>query len=442
MKARRPLSVIPYYGGKAKMAGIIVERLDYSVPTFMTMFGGACRELLNKDPHTIEIYNEYNPCLCALIEMLSKPDTAQELIDRLYYETEPTESQFAQAKDLYDRCNLGLDDFIEMEADRLGQFLLAEGLATESEKGRGGKKLERLLLEMLRAVQLVGEEDCDVEFSARCSQLLEDITKRDTPDFKKAFIENAKLLDDLVRIQRTGGSIPRYQDIADETITDCDMAVAAYLVHTLSFSSIGGHFSKDKVSTDQAYRKRILTLYDCAERLKGVTVWNMDAMSFFVQKKYEEYAGGLCGSDAACKDSLFYSLLNNPDVMMFADPSYISPEDEAKFLKGIGDISGIDTGKGETVCGAIEACRADGKMPKNLGRVYARSFGYWEQEKFLQGIQNAKCKLMVCNYDLQLYDKYLTPGKGWVKETFETTTSVSARTSKSNKRLEVIWRNY
>ena len=109
MSKNRPLSVIPYYGGKAKMASFISERLDYTTSVFVTLFGGGCRELLNKPPHPVEFYNEYDSGLCALMDLLSNPDTAQELIDKLYYDTKPTEEQFLAAKDLYWRCKEDVD---------------------------------------------------------------------------------------------------------------------------------------------------------------------------------------------------------------------------------------------------------------------------------------------------------------------------------------------
>ena len=79
-------------------------------------------------------------------------------------------------------------------------------------------------------------------------------------------------------------------------------------------------------------------------------------------------------------------------------------------------------------------------MPTNLGKVYARSFGYQQQEQFLRGIQNARAHIMVSNYDLQLYNKYLNPSTGWKREEFETTTGVGGK--RNNKRTEVIWYNY
>ena len=53
----KPLSIIPYYGGKARMASFIAKRLDYSCDNFITLFGGDCRVLLNKEPHRREFYN-------------------------------------------------------------------------------------------------------------------------------------------------------------------------------------------------------------------------------------------------------------------------------------------------------------------------------------------------------------------------------------------------
>ena len=68
------------------------------------------------------------------------------------------------------------------------------------------------------------------------------------------------------------------------------------------------------------------------------------------------------------------------------------------------------------------------------------SFDYEDQENFLSCIFNAKCKIMVSNYDLILYNKYLTPDNNWRRIEFETTTSVGGK--KANDRTEVLWYNY
>ena len=89
---------------------------------------------------------------------------------------------------------------------------------------------------------------------------------------------------------------------------------------------------------------------------------------------------------------------------------------------------------------AIQKMYDGRKWPKNLGEIYARSFGYVDQERFLQCIQNAKCSMMVSNYDLALYNKYLNERTGWRREEFITTTSVGGKMD--NSRTEVIWYNY
>lgn len=123
----------------------------------------------------------------------------------------------------------------------------------------------------------------------------------------------------------------------------------------------------------------------------------------------------------------------DPKVMMYCDPSYISVESEEKLLKEI-DINKVDF-----VSSAIWQ-QYDGKMPKNLGKVYSTSFGYEDQELFLICAQQAKCKMMISNYDLQLYNKYLNPATGWRREEFQTTTAIGGKSG--NTRTEVIWYNY
>ena len=119
--------------------------------------------------------------------------------------------------------------------------------------------------------------------------------------------------------------------------------------------------------------------------------------------------------------------------MMYCDPSYISVEDEAKLLEG------IDVEQEDSLSGAIKRKYA-GKMPRNLGKVYARSFGYDDQENFLRCIQKARCRILASNYDLVLYNKYLNESTGWRREEFITTTGVGGKID--NTRIEVVWYNY
>ncbi len=369
MKSKKTLSVIPFYGGKAKMAQFISERLDYSCDIFVTMFGGACRVLLNKEPHKIEYYNEYNPCLCTLMDVLSNRDTAQQLIDRLYYETEPTREQFIQAQELYNKCRFDLE---EQCRSKIVKYY---------------RQYKHKLNEWWNSVSQ--EFDIDDEIL-------------DIPDK----ISNKKELEEMIEAwarlkkQKQDVGLENYRDMSEEVITDVDLAVATYLTYTLSYSGIGKGYVEGKFKSDDDYRKRILGLNDCADRLNGLKVLNLNAMLVFTGKKQG--------------DNLIFQWLNDPKVMMFLDPSYFSP----------------DKGK-------------NGKY-KNLGKIYAKSFEEEEHEKFLQGIQEAKCKILICNYDVELYNKYLTTKKGWTKEVYPTKTMVyhHSKTQKSNERLEVIWYNY
>lgn len=124
--------------------------------------------------------------------------------------------------------------------------------------------------------------------------------------------------------------------------------------------------------------------------------------------------------------------LREPRVMMYCDPSYISPESERKLLAGI-DVEAVNS-----LSDAIKEKKE--KMPQNLGSTYAYSFEYDMQEKFVKSIQDAKCKMLVSNYDLVLYNKYLNEDTRWRKEVFQTTTGAGGK--KDNKRTEVIWYNY
>jgi len=212
------------------------------------------------------------------------------------------------------------------------------------------------------------------------------------------FYGEDRTVDTHVKMLRN--SLENYRDMSEEIITDVDLAVATYLTYTLSYSGIGKGYVRGKFKSDDFYRKRILGLYDCADRLNGLKVTNLNAMLFFRGQEM--------------KNNSIFQWLNDPNVMMFLDPSYFSP----------------DKGK-------------NGKY-KNLGKIYAKSFEEEEHEKFLQGIQKAKCKILVCNYDVELYNKYLTAEKGWNKELYPTKTTVyhHSKTQKSNERLEAIWYNY
>lgn len=498
MRTNAPLSIIPYYGGKAKMSKFIAERLDYGCSTFITLFGGGARELLNKPPHNVEIYNEWDIGLSVLMETLSNPATAQELIDKLYYETNPTEDEFIQQQKIYNYCRYDLEEQCRQELykflqecgidlfhiNKLIDTLYQAHLLMVYQSLLKGNKIEPFtkegLIDFYHAVYesrssteglSIVKEGFDVDKALRfISYPNQDILHEAMSDSSKASRFDA-ILDDWLQAksQKVFDVLPDTRTITESLpadivgiveksfISDIDLAVATYVVYTLGFSGMPNNMGKNKFKIDEDYRKRILNLYRCSERLRGLRVLRMDAMSFFKQRLYEQ--------SEVSTNSILYNFLINPDVMMFCDPSYINPNSEQELLQELNiDMDEIDI---STTMVSTELEKAIQKreeelekseesqpkkrgrkkshtvtLPKNLGKVYSSSFGYPQQEEFLRGIQNAQCKLMVCNYDLKLYNKYLTREQGWHKETFLTKTSVSSRSKQSNERLEVIWTNY
>jgi DNA adenine methylase len=60
-------------------------------------------------------------------------------------------------------------------------------------------------------------------------------------------------------------------------------------------------------------------------------------------------------------------------------------------------------------------------------------------ERLLEDVITAKCMVFISGYQHELYDKYLTPSRGWSKETIAATTK--GNNGKSFQRYEVIWFN-
>ena len=174
-----------------------------------------------------------------------------------------------------------------------------------------------------------------------------------------------------------------------------ELAFATYVVYTMSRDGMGKVFSESKFRSTEQFHKRAESLFACAERLEGIEVQQLDAFMFF--RKGTELM-----EDEKTTYQAIGDWLNNPSVMMYLDPSYISPTSEQEALEGI-DWRGVNC-----LSDAIKEKYRGGREPANLGEIYARSFNYEEQENFLRLICNAKCKILISNYDLLLYDKYLT----------------------------------
>ena len=414
MSKEPTLSIAPYYGGKSRMAHFIAERLNYAdTDTFVTPFGGMCRVLLNKPRHPVECYNDYNAGLVALMNVLSDTDKSREFIYRLYNETEYSLAEFEKQKAIYDNVETDLDI---QERNKLRRLLLNNGIGSPT-------TVNSLLDEILN--NAIHEETGNHKFVSELQSLL-----ASDDSFRTQFTHLLGNWIALYEKREQQGMLERTPDLGED-VSEMDLAIATYVVFQQSRDGMGQTWSESKFKTSEQYLNRVLTLYECAERLAGVHVFQIDAVDFF--RKY--YAGqhGLSLDMESLEDKMMNEWINNPCVMMYCDPSYISVESEAKMLEGI-DVENTDS-----LSDAIKQKYGD-KMPKNLGKIYSRSFGYDEQEKFLRYIQNAKCRILVSNYDLVLYNKYLNPDHGWRREEFVTTTGVGSKAN--NTRIEVIWYNY
>ena len=422
MNKKDILSIAPYYGGKGRMAPFIVDRLNYDDSEyFVTPFGGMCRVLLNKPRHKVECYNDYSPGLTALMRTLSDPVKAVEFIHRLEDETTYSEEEFNRQKAIYDKAE---NDLEEQAKNHIRQLLI-DGKIVEP---RIAKRLSEEILK--QAIE--GKEIAEYEVSPAIHDGLKELQEalKKYRRFRRAFIDYLADWVEAYHLKENGVFLEQSPDLG-QYVSDMDLAIATYVVFSQSRDGMGKAFSKEKFKTNNQYKERIVKLFDCAERLEGVEIFQINAVDFFREFKFIDV--DLPDEEI---DPGFLTLnrwINDPKVMMYCDPSYISEASENRLLDGI-DIDSVDS-----LSEAIRQRYGD-KMPKNLGEIYSMSFNYEAQEKFLRCIQNAHCRILVSNYDLQLYNKYLNESTGWRREEYYTHTAIGGK--KDNRRVEVIWYNY
>lgn len=439
MNRRDTLSIAPYYGGKGRMAHFIADRLNYDdSDIFVTPFGGMCRVLLNKPRHKIECYNDYSDGLTSLMRILSDPVRSVEFIHRLEDETVYSEEEFNRQKAIYDYAEKDLE---QQERGKLRRLLIEEGITTPYTVNEFLNAFMEQTLDYYADELTEGDEveDREVEdnvkkeYTSSVNSAFKTLDERLKNDkrFEGEFQEIYNNWVELYHYKDRRGMLERTRDIGEEYISDMDLAIATYVVFQQSRDGMGQAWSAEKFKTNDQYRQQIVKLFDCAERLEGVNIYQIDAIEFF--REFQFIDVDLPDEEINPNFLIINRWINNPRVMMYCDPSYISVESEKKLLEG------IDVDSTPRLSDAIKKKYGD-RMPTNLGKVYAMSFGYDDQEKFLRCIQKAKCRILVSNYDLQLYNKYLNESTGWHREEFHTTTGVGGK--KDNKRVEVIWYNY
>lgn len=112
-----------------------------------------------------------------------------------------------------------------------------------------------------------------------------------------------------------------------------ELAIATYVVFQQSRDGRGQVWSKEKFKTNDQYKRQIVKLFDCAERLEGVEIYQIDAIDFF--RKFQILDGGLPNEKINPNLLTINSWLNNPRVMMYCDSSYIRVDSERDLLEEI-----------------------------------------------------------------------------------------------------------
>ena len=166
-----------------------------------------------------------------------------------------------------------------------------------------------------------------------------------------------------------------------QNIKEIDLAFMIFQLYYCSRDGMGTVWSNEKNADPKAYIRAVENLRNIHQRMKDVMITQVDALMLI--RQYKQYG----------------------NVLMYLDPSYLKPEDESK----------------------------------NLGTIYKMSYDRQQHEKLLREITtpDVKAKILISNYDVDLYNKYLCD---WDKEYYKTFTGVGSK--KGNRRLEVLWKNY
>lgn len=415
------LSPFPYYGGKAKMSPLICSMLDYQkTQLYIEPYGGGCRTLLNKIPHEVEMYNDFGYGLTTFFEVMTKEEKTEELIDMLLREP-PTKESFdylvLKRMSVEDRLNtdsnarlssLALQSYKNTAIGTFRQLTKAisqenyesiiEVLETILNTTYILSKLEKLEIDMYQyyydmytsfwamvkdtrknAIQEATDEFNDVWQNYLNMTIPK---KKNTKVYKLYEKSKSQYVNDMAV-----ANVYSYSDdilITNElgqSIKDIEAAFMIFILYYSSRDGIGVSWSNEKNQNPNAYIRAVKNLRNIHQRMKDVMITQVDALMLI--RQYKEYE----------------------NVMIYLDPSYLKPEDESK----------------------------------NLGTIYKMSYDRQQHEKLLREITtpDVRAKILISNYDVDLYNDYLCD---WDKTYYKTFTGVGSK--KGNRRLEVLWKNY
>lgn len=412
------LSPFPYYGGKAKMSPLICSLLDYdSTVLYIEPFGGGCRTLLNKKPHEQEIYNDFGFGLTNFFEVMTDRDKTEQLIQMLL-DNPLTREQFEKLvirrMAVEDRLNTSTNaELASMALESFKRYNyivfkeLRQAINREDYKGIISC-LDCILhtdfivnsLGALEEIQYQHYFELYQDFWDLIEVKPEEVVPLAEQDFDNAWKESMQIPEQGTELWKV------YEQVKASYVTECsknaiytytnDIVVSnelggsvsdleiAFTIFQLYYSSrdgMGTVWSNEKNEDSRAYYKAVRNLRNVAKRMEKVVVTQCDALDLV--RQYRVYS----------------------NVMLYLDPSYLKPEDEYQ----------------------------------NLGEVYKMSYSYQDHRKLLQEIvkPDTKAKILISNYDVELYNTYLCD---WKKTYYKTFTGVGSK--KGNRRLEVLWQNY
>lgn len=359
------LSLFSYFGGKARFCKEIAELLDYDhTDIYIEPFGGAASVLLNKPTHGAEIYSDASRGLVALMTYLSDPDKAPELIDSLY-DTEYSIDCFNECLEYRNSVD---DNFLKME----------QAKELKKRKAFARKIINRIKKENLyeELISLSGHNQLAFIKGKiiNNSAIFKKSDIQQAQSFENDYIGNLLLSIDSFDVNEAVGVIEKTDPLK--------LAVATYVVYSMSRDGMGTAFSSSKFRSSEAYFKQIDKLYAVTERLKRVQVVGaVGALSYLLDNSY----------------------LDNERAMFYIDAPYLSADEDEK----------------------------------NLGICYKGQMELSDHQLLLGTISKSKAKFLISNYDTPVYNQYLAD---WTKVTIDTVTGVGGK--KNNKRTECLWYNY
>lgn len=410
------LSPFPYYGGKAKMSSLICSLLDYdNTNIYIEPYGGGCRTLLNKKRHEQEIYNDFSYGLTTFMSVMSDEEKTEQLINCLLAE-EPSREVFNQLvierMAIEDSLNTATNKAVaelSMECFRKYHHSLFKKLRRALYLERYDSIIESITeimeckdfeLEAVEWLQYEYFKNVYCSFWQIVQKSYNEVYVQAVSDFDVKWKEMVcmdnpplsllKLYENQKEQYARECASNVLTDYISDTLNsnekgvsarDIDIAFNIFQLYYCSRDGMGIVWSEEKNKNIELYYKAVRNLRTVSERMRNVVITQCDALDLV--RLYRK----------------------NENVMLYLDPSYLKPENPKE----------------------------------NLGKVYRMSYEFEAHEKLLGEITDSgtKAKILISNYDVELYNRYLCD---WKKTYYKTFTGVGSK--KGNRRVEVLWQNY